>query len=279
MSTLAALYRPSLALVTDLYELTMAYGYWRAGIDRREAVFHLSFRENPFAGGFAIACGLAQAIEYLENLRFDGEDLQYLSGLTGADGKPLFEAAFLDFLRDMPLAIDVDAVPEGTVVFPHEPLVRVRGPLVQSQVPETLLLNLIGFQTLVATKAARVVMAACGEPVLEFGLRRAQGIDGAMAASRAAYAGGCAGTSNVLAGRVFGIPVRGTHAHSWVMCFDDERQSFHAYAEAMPNNCVFLVDTYDTLEGVRHAVEAGKWLSRRGMSCWESVSIPATSPT
>ncbi|MGO8749100.1 MAG: nicotinate phosphoribosyltransferase [Thermoguttaceae bacterium] len=264
MNTLATLYKPALGLLTDLYQLTMAFGYWKAGIHRREAVFHLYFRNNPFEGGFAIACGLAQAIEYLEDLRFDDADLAYLAHLAGEDGRPLFESAFLDFLHAMPLALDVDAVPEGTVVFPQEPLLRVCGPLVQSQVPETALLNLLGFQTLVATKAARIVASARGEPVLEFGLRRAQGIDGAMSASRAAYVGGCSATSNLLAGKIFGIPVKGTHAHSWVLCFDDERAAFQAYAEAMPNNCVFLVDTYNTLEGVRHAAEVGQWLRARG---------------
>jgi len=264
MTTLAGLYRPSLALLTDLYELTMAFGYWKAGIDAREAVFHLFFRENPFRGGFAVACGLKMAVEYLDGLRFDEADLAYLAELRGADGAPLFEAAFLDFLGQMSPVWDVDAVPEGTVVFPHEPLVRVSGPLIQSQIVESALLNIVNFQTLIATKAARIVLAAGGEPVLEFGLRRAQGIDGALSATRAAYVGGCAGTSNVLAGRLFGIPVKGTHAHSWVMCFDDELEAFRAYAEAMPGNCVFLVDTYDTLKGVRNAVEVGKWLRRGG---------------
>ena len=264
MHTLPSLYRPSLALLTDLYELTMAYGYWKTGIRDRQAVFHLSFRENPFRGGLAVACGLATAVEYLEGLRFDDEDAAYLAGLEGNDGRPLFEAAFLDFLRGLRLACDVDALPEGTVVFAHEPLVRVVGPLIQAQLIESALLNIVNFQTLVATKAARVVMAAAGDPVLEFGLRRAQGIDGALSASRAAYVGGCAGTSNVLAGRLYGIPVKGTHAHSWVMCFDDELSAFRAYAEAMPNNCVFLVDTYDTLEGVRNAVRVGQWLRSRG---------------
>ena len=264
MHTLHSLYRPSLALLTDLYELTMAYGYWKTGIRDRQAAFHLSFRENPFRGGLAIACGLATAVEYLEGLRFAEEDVAYLAGLEGNDGRPLFEAAFLDYLRGMRLACDVDAVPEGTVVFAHEPLVRVVGPLIQAQLVESALLNVVNFQTLVATKAARVVMAAAGDPVLEFGLRRAQGIDGGLSASRAAYVGGCAGTSNVLAGRLYGIPVKGTHAHSWVMCFDDELSAFRAYAEAMPNNCVFLVDTYDTLEGVRNAVRVGQWLRSHG---------------
>ena len=197
-------------------------------------------------------------------MRFDEEDCRYLADLTGADGKPLFEPAFFEMLQRLPPALDVDAVPEGTVVFPHEPLLRVRGPIIQSQLLETPLLTLFGFPTLVATKAARVVHAARGEPVFEFGLRRAQGIDGGVTASRAAYVGGCAGTSNLLAGQLFGIPVKGTHAHSWVMCFDDELQAFQAYADAMPNNAVFLVDTYDTLEGVRRAVEVGRRLRAQG---------------
>jgi len=264
MRPLSDLYRPSLGLLTDLYELTMACGYWKAGVGDREAVFHLFFRENPFRGGFTVACGLAAVVDYLENFRFDEEDVAYLATLPGSDGKPIFVPGFLDFLRGMHLACDVDALAEGTVVFPHEPLVRVTGPLIQAQIVETALLTLINFQTLIATKAARVVMAARGEPVLEFGLRRAQGIDGGLSASRAAYIGGCAGTSNVLAGRLYGIPVKGTHAHSWVMCFDSEPEAFRAYAEALPNNCVFLVDTYDTLRGVQNALEAGRWLRDHG---------------
>jgi nicotinate phosphoribosyltransferase len=264
LSTLASLYRPSLALLTDLYELTMACGYWKSGAGEQEAVFSLSFRHNPFGGGFSVACGLALAAEYLEGLSFLPEDLDFLAGLAGNDGRPLFPREFLDFLGALCFECDVDAVPEGTIVFPQEPLLRVRGPLIQAQIVESTLLNLLNFQTLIATKAARVCLAAGGEPVLEFGLRRAQGIDGALAASRAAYIGGVAGTSNVLAGRLFGIPVKGTHAHSWVMAFDSEREAFAAYADAMPNNCVFLVDTYDTLDGVRHAVEVGRRLEEAG---------------
>jgi nicotinate phosphoribosyltransferase len=264
MNTLAALYRPSLALLTDLYELTMAYGYWKVGMSEREAVFHLVFRENPFGSGFSIACGLETALEYLERFRFDDSDLAYLASLRGANGQPLFEPAFCEYLHDLPLALDVDAVPEGTVVFPHEPLIRVKGPLIQSQIVETALLTILNFQTLIATKAARVVLAAQGEPVLEFGLRRAQGVDGGVSASRAAYIGGCASTSNLLAGKLYGIPVKGTHAHSWVMSFDNEQEAFCAYAKAMPNNAVFLVDTYNTLDGVRHAVEVGRWLRSQG---------------
>ncbi len=258
------LYRPSLALATDLYELTMAYAYWRTGLHDRDAVFHLTFRENPFQGGFSIACGLHAVIDYLRSYHFADEDLAYLAALQGPDGCPLFCGEFLQYLKAMTFACDVDAIAEGTIVFPHEPLVRVKGPLLQAQLLETVLLNLVNFQTLIATKAARVVLAAQGEPVVEFGMRRAQGLDGALSASRAAYVGGCVGTSNVLAGQLCGIPVKGTHAHSWVMCFDTELEAFQAYAEAMPNNVVFLVDTYDTLDGVRHAVQVGKWLRQHG---------------
>lgn len=258
------LYRPSLALLTDLYQLTMTYAAWRSGAARREAVFHLFFRRPPFGGGFAVAAGLPAALDWIARSRFDEEDLAYLAGLTGADGAPLFEGAFLDHLRGLRLELDVDAVPEGSLVFPNEPLLRVKGPVTACMLAETALLTLVNFPTLVATKAARVVLATRGEPVLEFGLRRAQGPDGGLTAARAAWLGGCAATSNVLAGRLFGIPVKGTHAHSFVMLHDSEREAFFAYAQALPNNCVFLVDTYDTLEGVRHAIEAGRWLRERG---------------
>jgi nicotinate phosphoribosyltransferase len=260
----AACYRQSLALLTDLYQLTMAYGYWKLGVANKEAVFHLTFRSNPFEGGYSVACGLADAADYLANQQFRDDDLAYLATLNGNDGRPLFEPGFFDYLRTQRFACDVDAVPEGTVVFPNEPLLRIKGPILQCQILETPMLNILNFQTLIATKAARICSATRGEPVLEFGLRRAQGVDGALAASRAAYIGGCAATSNVLAGKLFGIPVKGTHAHSWVMSFDDEMEAFDAYASVMPNNCVFLVDTYDTIEGVRKAVEAGKRLRARG---------------
>lgn len=257
-------YNQSLSLLTDFYQLTMAYGYWKAKVDTKEAVFHLFFRKNPFSGGFAIACGLDYVIDYLENFKFDETDIGYLATLEGNDGKPIFEKGFLEYLRDLKFECDVDAIPEGTAVFPHEPLIRIQGPIIQAQVLETALLNIINFQTLIATKAARMNIASQGESILEFGLRRAQGIDGSLAATRAAYIGGCAATSNVLAGKLFGIPVRGTHAHSWVMAFDDELEAFNEYAKAMPNNCIFLVDTYDTLEGVRKATEAGKLLRQTG---------------
>ncbi len=263
-SLLHRIYRSSLGLLTDLYQLTMAYGYWKTGANRKDAVFHLFFRRNPFEGGFTVAAGLDFVCDYIRDFKFSGDDLEYLASLKGSDKKPLFDRAFLGYLEDLRLSCDIDAIPEGTVVFPQEPLVRVKGSLLECQLLETSLLNLVNFQTLIATKAARICMATEGEPVLEFGLRRAQGIDGGLSASRASYLGGCAGTSNLLAGKLFGIPVRGTHAHSWVMSFGDELEAFLAYAAAMPNNCIFLVDTYDTLQGVRRAVEAGKWLRQRG---------------
>jgi nicotinate phosphoribosyltransferase len=254
----------SLALLTDLYQLTMACGYWKVGRADRAAAFHMTFRTLPFAGGYAVAAGLGQLVDFIEAFRFDDSDLAYLATLAGNDGGPLFEPPFIEYLRDLRLAVDVDAVPEGTAVFPHEPLVRVRGPMLHCQLLETPLLTIVNFATLVATKAARVCAAARGDPVLEFGLRRAQGIDGGLSASRAAYVGGVAATSNVLAGKRYGIPVRGTHAHSWVMSFDNELEAFDAYADAMPNNCVFLVDTYDTLDGVRHAAAVGQRLAAQG---------------
>ena len=262
--TVNRIYRQSLALLTDLYQLTMAYGYWKLGRTDEEAAFHLSFRTNAFGGGYTIAAGLAYVLDFLHGLRYQPDDVAYLATLTGNDGEPLFEGAFLEYLRDLEFSVAIEAVPEGTVVFPHQPLLRVVGPLLQGQLLETPLLDMINFQTLVATKASRVCTAAQGDPVMEFGLRRAQGIDGAIAASRAAYIGGCAGTSNVLAGRLFDIPVRGTHAHSWVMSFDSELEAFRAYARVLPNNCVFLVDTYDTLQGVKHAVEAATELQAAG---------------
>jgi nicotinate phosphoribosyltransferase len=258
------LYKSSLSLLTDLYQLTMAYGYWKSGRGEKEAVFNMFFRQHPFQGGFTIACGLEAVIGYMKDFSLKADDIAYLSGLEGNDGKPLFEQGFLDYLSQMEFTCDVYAIPEGTVVFPHEPLVRIHGPIIQCQILETALLNIINFQSLIATKAARMITATRDEPVLEFGLRRAQGIDGALAASRAAYIGGCSATSNVLAGKLYGIPVRGTHAHSWVMSFDNELEAFETYAEFLPNNCVFLVDTYDTLQGVRHAVEVGKNLRTKG---------------
>ena len=255
---------PGKAMLTDLYQLTMAQAYVAAGISETHGCFHLFFREGPFGGGFAVAAGLEQAIEYLESFSFSAQDVAYLSGLVGADGEPLFTHDFLEWLQRIRFDCDVAGVPEGTVVFPREPILRVSGPLAVCQLLETTLLNCINFATLVATKAARCTIASQGDPVLEFGLRRAQGPDGGLTASRSAYLGGCSATSNVLAGERYGIPVAGTHAHSWVMAFDSEIEAFRAYADAFPNNVTLLVDTFDTLEGVRNAVEIGRSIRARG---------------
>jgi nicotinate phosphoribosyltransferase len=264
LTELAVTYPAPPASMTDLYELTMAAGYHRLGRDTDVATFSMSFRASPFGGGFALAAGLERVVDFIERFRFEADELAHLATLRGTDDRPLFAPDFLDLLGSLHLSLDIDAVPEGTVVFPHEPLVTVRGPILQGQILETALLNLLNYPTLAATKAAHVVLAAGGAPVLEFGLRRAQGPDGALTASRAAYLGGCAATSNVLAGRLFGIPVRGTHAHSWVLSFVEEQEAFDRWAEVMPGNAVLLVDTYDTVHGVEHAIETAKGMRERG---------------
>src|SRR6266404_6137104 len=252
------------ALTTDLYEVTMACGYFKAGMTEHEAVFHVTFRENPFAGQFTVACGLATAIDFLRAFHFTDAEINYLSSQRGNDGNALFDSGFLDYLRGLQLTCDVDAIPEGTLIFPNEPLIRVRGPVIHCQLVETVLRTILNFQSLIATKAARVRLAAENDAVIEFGLRRAQGIDGGLTAARAAYIGGCDGTSNLQAGERFGIPVSGTQAHSWVMFFENELEAFQSYARAMPNNCIFLVDTYNSIEGIRHAIEIGNELRRQG---------------
>ncbi len=252
------------ALTTDLYEVTMAYGYWKAGVSDHEAAFHVTFRHNPFGGQFTVACGLATAIDFLRMFHFTETEIAYLASQRGNDGKPLFDSGFLDYLRDLRLTCDIDAIPEGTLVFPNEPLIRVSGPVAQCQLLETTLLNILNFESLIATKAARVCLAAKNDPVIEFGLRRAQGVDGGLTAARAAYIGGCAGTSNLQAGERFGIPVSGTQAHSWIMFFESEDEAFQTYASAMPNNCVLLVDTYNSIEGVRHAIDVAGQLRKEG---------------
>lgn len=250
-------------LYTDLYQLTMAQGYLESGSGSEEATFHMYFRDYPFKGGYAIACGMAQLAEILDCYAFSEEDVAYLATLDAPGGGKLFSSRFLDYLRTFKLDVAVDAVPEGTVVFPNEPLVRVQGPIMQCQMLETMLLNCVSFQTLIATKASRVCLAAGGRPVTEFGLRRAQGT-GALWASRAAVVGGCASTSNVLAGKEFGLPVSGTHSHSWVMSFPDELTAFRAYARAFPNNCSLLVDTYDVEQGVKNAITVAHEMRERG---------------
>jgi nicotinate phosphoribosyltransferase len=286
MTAPTELYRHSLSLVTDLYQLTMAAGYWQHGLAEREAVFYLSFRKLPFASGFAISCGLLPLVQWLESFRFTSDDLEYLRSLTGNDAQQLFDEKFLEYLADLRFTCDVDAVVEGTVVFPREPLLRIQGPLLQAQLVETALLTIMNFQTLVATKSARICHAAQGDRVMEFGLRRAQGIDGGISASRSAYVGGCHATSNMLAGKLFGIPVSGTHSHSWVLSFAEEQQAFEAYAETMPNNCVLLVDTFDSLTGVKRAItiaakmkEAGRQLVGIRLDSGDLVSLSCQART
>jgi len=251
-------------LLTDLYQLTMAYGYWKLGMHQQVATFHLLFRKNPFRGNYAVSCGLGSIVDFLNNWRFQPDDLSYLVTLKNSNNEPLFSADFLDYLKDLRFTCDVDAVPEGTVMFPHTPMLRIQGPILQCQLLESPLLNIFNFQTLVATKAARVCHVAAGDSVIEFGLRRAQGPDGALSASRAAYIGGCEATSNTLAGKLFDIPVRGTHAHSWVTAFASEIDAFNAYADIMPYNSVLLVDTYNTVQGVKNAIIVGNKLRARG---------------
>ena len=260
------IYSDSLGLLTDLYQLTMCYGYWKKGIHQKQSSFNLFFRNNPFKGAYSVTCGLDYVIDYLNNFKFSNEDISYLSSLKTENGKKLFEKKFLEFLKKFKFECDLDAIEEGRVVFPNEPLLRITGPLYQCQLLETSLVNIINFQSLIATKSSRMYLAANGDPILEFGLRRAQGIDGALSASRASYVGGCSKTSNVLAGKLFDIPVSGTHSHSWVLSFDSEEEAFRSYAEVMPNNCVLLVDTYDTLQGVINATKIGKELKQKGKS-------------
>jgi nicotinate phosphoribosyltransferase len=253
-----------LALLTDFYQLSMAYGYWKKGLAKREAAFHLFYRRPPFKGGFSIASGLEAVVHFIENFHISKSDADYLQSLTDASGKPYFSDEFLSFFRNLKLSVSIDAVPEGTAIFPYEPLLRIQGPLLECQLLESPLLNLMNFPTLIATKAARICLAAEGDQVMEFGLRRAQGIDGALTASRASFVGGCSSTSNVLAGKLYGIPVQGTQAHSWVMAFEEEGEAFQAYAELFPDSSVLLVDTYDTVEGVKKAIRVGNWLKQQG---------------
>lgn len=248
-----------LALLTDLYQLTMVGGYVQEGKREQWANFDYFFRKVPDDGGYCVLAGLADLINYLQNLRFGREELAYLEALG------LFPKAVLEYLEAFKFTGDLWAIPEGTVVFPHEPLIRVRAPLPQAQLIETALLNIMNFQTLIATKAARVCWAANGAPVVDFGLRRAHGPNGGLMASRAAYIGGAEGTSNVLAGKLYGIPVRGTHAHSWVESFPSELEAFRAYARVYPHACLLLVDTYDTLRsGVPNAIKVAHELSEQG---------------
>lgn len=251
-------------LNTDLYELTMAQGFWESGLVDAQACFNAFFRDNPFDGGYAVCCGTGQIAELVENFVFEDEDIEYLAGLDAPGGGPMFKRGFLEYLRDHRLDLTIHAVPEGELVFGREPMVRVEGPVIDCQLIETALLNLVNFQTLVATKTARVVRAAEGHPVSDFGLRRAQGPDGGLAVARASYIAGASSTSNVLAGKIYGIPVFGTHAHSWVMAFPSELEAFRAFAKSSPKNCVLLLDTYDVRQGIRNAITVAKEMEAAG---------------
>ena len=238
----------NLTLLTDLYEMTMMQGYFK-NHNNRTVVFDAFYRTNPSDGGYAICAGVEQVIEYIENLHFDDDDINYLRSLH------IFDEDFLAYLADFHFSGDIYAVPEGSVIFPREPLIKVIAPIMEAQLIETAILNIMNHQCLIATKAARVCYAAAGDGVMEFGLRRAQGPDSGTYGARAAIIGGCKGTSNVLAGQMFDVPVLGTHAHSWIMSFPDEYTAFKEYARLYPNACTLLVDTYDTLSsGIPNAI-------------------------
>lgn len=255
----------NLTMMTDLYELTMMYGYYKHGMAKNRAVFDMFFRKPVGDSVYAMTAGLEQLIDYINNIHFSPEDIAYLRSLH------LFDEDFLHVLGDLRFTGDLDAMPEGTLAFPGEPLVRVNAPVMEAQLVETALLNIVNHQTLIATKANRVVLAAGNTNVLEFGLRRAQGPDAGIYGARASIIGGCTSTSNVLTGQMFGIPVAGTHAHSWVMSFPDELAAFRAYADIFPQNCLLLVDTYDTLRsGMPNAIKVFHELRARG---YEPVGI------
>ncbi len=240
--------RQDLTLLTDLYELTMMQGYYEKG-QNEKVVFDVFFRQNPCGNGYSVCAGLDQVINYIKNLNFTYEDVDYLRGLG------IFSEDFLHYLSGFHFTGDIYAIPEGTVVFPKEPLIKVIAPIMEAQLVETAILNIVNHQSLIATKTSRIVYAAQGDGIMEFGLRRAQGPDAGLYGARAAIIGGCVGTSNVLAGKEFDVPVMGTHAHSWIMSFPDEYSAFKAYAELYPDNCTLLVDTYDTLKsGVPNAI-------------------------
>lgn len=249
----------NLTLLTDLYELTMMQGYYHNHSDQI-VVFDAFYRKNPCGGAYAIACGLEQIIEYVRDLHFSTEDIEYLRALD------IFDEQFLDYLRGFHFTGDIYAVPEGTVVFPGEPLIKVVAPVMEAQLLETAMLNILNHQSLIATKASRVVYAAKGDGIMEFGLRRAQGPDAGIYGARAAVIAGCVGTSNVLTGTMFGVPVKGTHAHSWIMSFKDEYTAFKKYSELYPNACILLVDTYDVLKsGVPNAIRVFKEMKEAGL--------------
>lgn len=252
--------KENLTLLTDLYELTMMQAYFKNKNRNETVIFDAFYRENPFGSGYAICCGIEQVAEYIENLHFDKEDIEYLNGLG------LFDKDFIEYLENFKFSGDIYAIPDGTVIFPREPMLKIIAPIMEAQLIETAVLNIVNHQSLIATKASRVCYAAQGDGVMEFGLRRAQGPDAGTYGARAAVIGGCVATSNVLAGKLFNVPVRGTHAHSWIMSFEDEYTAFKEYAKLYPNACTLLVDTYDTLKsGVPNAIRVFKEMRDSGV--------------
>lgn len=252
--------RQNLTIMTDLYELTMMQGYFKHRDQNKTVIFDAFFRENPFGGGYSIIAGTEQLVRYIDELHFSSQDIQYLRSLG------IFDADFLDYLASFKFHGDVYTLPEGSLIFPREPLVKVVAPIMEAQLVETAILNIINHQSLIATKAARICYAAKGAPIMEFGLRRAQGPDAGTYGARAAVIGGCAGTSNVLTGELFNVPVMGTHAHSWIMSFDTEYEAFKTYAELYPTACTLLVDTYDTLKsGVPNAIKTFDYMKEKGL--------------
>lgn len=252
--------RENLTLLTDLYELTMMQAYFKNKNKNETVIFDAFYRENPFGSGYAICCGIEQVVDYIKNLHFDSDDIYYLKSLN------IFDDDFIDYLKDFKFSGDIYAIPEGTVIFPREPMLKIIAPIMEAQLIETAVLNIMNHQSLIATKASRVCYAAQGDGVMEFGLRRAQGPDAGTYGARAAVIGGCVSTSNVLAGKLFNVPVSGTHAHSWIMSFEDEYTAFEEYAKLYPNACILLVDTYDTLKsGVPNAIKVFKKMKDRGI--------------
>lgn len=255
----------NLTMMTDLYQFTMMYGYYKCGKHMENAVYDVFFRKTEEDSGYAVCAGLEQIIELINNMHFEKEDIEYLRELN------LFDEEFLSFLGDFKFTGEIYAMEEGTIVFPQEPMLRVKAPIYQAQLVETAILNILNHQTLIATKASKVVYAAQGDSVLEFGLRRAQGPDAGIYGARAAIIGGCDSTSNVLTGQMYAVPAKGTHAHSWVMSFPTELEAFRAYAKTFPTSCMLLVDTYDTLKsGVPNAITVFKELREQG---YEPVGI------
>lgn len=250
----------NLTLLTDLYEITMMQAYFKNNNKNKMAIFDVFYRRNPMDGGYAISAGLEQVIEYINNLHFTEDDINYLASLK------IFEDDFLGYLKNFKFTGDIYAIPEGSVMFPREPMLKVIAPIMEAQFIETAILNILNHQSLIATKAARICYAAEGDGIMEFGLRRAQGPDAGIYGARAAVIGGCAGTSNVLTGQMFDVPVMGTHAHSWIMSFDDEYTAFYTYAKLYPMACTLLVDTYDTLNsGVPNAIKVFKQIKKEGI--------------